>query len=633
MENQMLTSQKKLAPFGKWTSLIVPSTTSRIDKSARNIDILVKDGKIYWTEPRPNEKGRTVLVCRELKDNATTCDLTPLGFDVRSKVHEYGGAPFTVYQGIVYFINNRDQVLYKQIENEAPIALTSGEIRLANMQGCLQGLIAVAEKHSEDRVDNFLVLVCPRTGKVKILDQGHDFYSSPFISRDEKFLAWLTWDHPNMPWDGTQLWTAELIDGHLQNKKCVAGGPDEAIFQPQWSPTNTLYFISDRTGWWNFYRLNGNEIENIYPIHAEFALPLWRFGMSTWGFTGYEDQILCTYKEEGVGKLAFLNPADKTIHPIHLPFTDYSQISVGGACAVMLMGSPTFARRVMSLDLKNHRASPIDTIEPLDIGNDWFSIPQSIKFPTTLGQIAYGYYYPPLNPDYQGPQGKQPPLILLSHGGPTGCADSSFNLKIQYWTSRGFAVLDVNYRGSVGFGRDYRNSLRGKWGIVDVQDCEQGALYLANKGLVDRKHLFIRGASAGGYTTLAALAFTKTFAAGASYYGVGDLLTLVQDTHKFESRYLDTLIGPLPDSKTLYFERSPLFHAEKIKCPVIFFQGENDKIVPKNQAELMYDALKQKGVHTELIIYENEEHGFRQAAHIEDAFNRELVFYLDRLSE
>jgi len=630
MNNQILNKDKIEAPFGKWTSPILPAMTSRIDKNVRNVDILVKDGKIYWTEPRPSEKGRTVLVCRDMHE-AINRDLTPPGFDVRSKVHEYGGAPFTVHQGIVYFINNKDQVLYSLSEKEPLKALTTGQVRFANMQGCHQGLVAIAEEHVNGRVDNYLALLSPQTGQSKVLDKGHDFYSSPTISYDGKFLAWLTWDHPNMPWDGTQLWVAELADGKFKNKKCVAGGPAESIFQPQWSPNHTLYFISDRTGWWNIYRLKGNEAENVYPMKAEFGLPLWRFGMSTWGFTGWEDQILCAYQENGVGKLGLLDPDIKKISPIDLPFTDYSQISIADGVAVMLMGSPTVARRIISLNLKNYDRTPIDSQEPLDIEKDYFSIPQNIEFPTALGRTAYGYYYPPLNKHYQGPQGKLPPLIVFSHGGPTGCAECTFNLKIQYWTTRGFAVLDVNYGGSTGFGRAYRNSLKGQWGIVDVQDCEQGALYLAKKGLADKNHLFIRGGSAGGYTTLAALAFTKTFAAGASYYGVGDLLTLAKDTHKFESRYLDSLIGPLSTCEKLYFDRSPLFHADKIKCPVIFFQGENDKIVPKNQAELMYNALKQKGIPTKLIVYENEEHGFRQAEHIEDAFNQELAFYLNML--
>jgi dipeptidyl aminopeptidase/acylaminoacyl peptidase len=623
-------NKKIETPFGQWKSPIASSMTTRVDKSVRNADILVKEGSIYWTESRPHEKGRTVLVSQE-KGQVCGRDLNPPGFDVRTKVHEYGGAPYTVHNGVIYFINSKDQIFYRLDKTGAPTPLTTGEIRFANLQGCSQGLIAVAEEHKSGHVENYLVLLSTETGKFKILDQGHDFYSSPVISPDEKWLAWLTWDHPNMPWDGTQLWTAELAEGKVENKRCIAGGPKESIFQPQWSPNNTLYFVSDRSGWWNLYRSVENHIENICPMEAEFGLPLWRFGMSTWGFTGSGEQILCSYQKNGFGKLGLLDPSTKKIKDFDLSYTDYSQVSIENGLAVMLMGSPTASRRVIQLDLKTGNITPVDTQEALEVDAGFLSIPQNIEFPTTLGQTAYGYYYAPLNKDYTGPQGKLPPLIVFSHGGPTGCADPTFNLKIQYWTSRGFAVLDVNYRGSTGFGRAYRDSLQGQWGVLDVHDCEKGALYLAEKGLVDKEHLFIRGGSAGGYTTLAALAFTNTFSAGASYYGVGDLMTLAKDTHKFESRYIDHLIGPLPACERIYLERSPLFHAEKIKCPVIFFQGENDKIVPKNQAELMYQALLQNHIPAKLIIYENEEHGFRQAKHIEDSLNQELAFYVERL--
>lgn len=621
-------NQKIEAPYGRWKSPITPAMTSRSDKSNRSTDILVKDGKIYWTELRTAEKGRTVLVCRS--PDGSVNDVVPQGFDVRTKVHEYGGGAYTEHQGVVYFINNKDQILYSVRPGELPKPLTSGSIRLANFQGCAHGLVAIGEEHTSKGVDNFLALVSTDSGQIIRLDEGHDFYASPALSPDGRRLAWITWDHPNMPWDATQLWTADFVEGKLENKKCVAEG--EAIFQPQWSPKGILYFISDRSGWWNIYRLAGDQTENVYPMKAEFGLPHWRFGMSTWGFTGKNEQILCAYLENGFGKLSLLDPTSQKFKIMDLPYSDFSQISIGDGFAVMMMGSPTVPRRVMRLDLKSLEALPVDSSDKFDISSEYFSVPQHIEFPSTNGRKAFGYYYEPKNKDYKGPEGQLPPLLVLSHGGPTGWADPVFNLKVQYWTSRGLAVIDVNYGGSAGFGREYRDSLKGQWGIIDVQDCENAALYLAEKGLVDRHKMAIRGGSAGGYTTLAALAFTKTFSAGASYYGVGDLAALAKDTHKFESLYLDSLIGPYPACEKLYQERAPLAHADKISCPVIFFQGADDKVVPKNQAEMMYEALRSKGIPTKLIIYENEEHGFRQKEHIEDSLIKELDFYLEVFS-
>jgi dipeptidyl aminopeptidase/acylaminoacyl peptidase len=629
--DHLLQNEKIEEKFGKWVSPITPLMNARSDKSSRNTDILVKEGSVYWTEPRPLEKGRTALMRSDAQGKVE--EIVSSDFDIRTKVHEYGGVPFTLHENSLYFIHNKDQRLYVQCQNETPRPITEGKIRYANLQGCTHGLIAIAEEHLDSQVNNFLVLLDSKTGKQTVWDSGHDFYASPILSPDEKKLAWLTWDHPNMPWDGTELWMADVVEGKLENKRCVAGGVAESIFQPQWSPLGTLFFVSDRTGWWNIYRLNGEMADNVCPMKAEFGVPQWRFGMSTWGFTGPGEQIICIYQQNGFGKLGWLNPESQALKPISLPFTDYSQINVGEGFAVMLMGSPTSPRRLMKLDLQTFEFIPLDTITSLEVDSEYFSIPKNIEFPTFAGKTAFGYYYAPMNKLYEGLKKERPPLLVFSHGGPTGCADPSFNLRVQYWTSRGFAVLDVNYGGSIGFGRAYRERLKGQWGIVDVKDCEMGALYLVECGLVNPSKLFIRGSSAGGYTTLASLAFTSTFSGGASYYGIGDLMAMAKDTHKFEARYLDGLVGSLPAAEKLYYDRSPLFHVEKFSCPVIFFQGEEDKIVPKNQAEMMYRALKEKGIKTKLVIYETEEHGFRQAAHIEDSMRQELEFYLSILSK
>jgi len=606
-----------ISEYGTWQSPITPDLTARGEKSARSTYIVVDGQEIYWTESRPLEKGRTVVM--HCTPDGKLEEMTPAGFDVRTKVHEYGGLSFTAHRGTLYFINSKDQCLYTQGK-----ALTQEGIRFAEPLATPFGLVCIAEENK----NNYLALVDPETGKSTPLDRGHDFYASPTLSPDGKKLAWLTWDHPNMPWDGTKLWVAEFEAGKLLHKTLQAGSSHESIFQPQWSPKSNLYYISDRSGWWNIYAM---ENENICPKNAEFGLPQWGLGISTWRFTGEGEQIICSFQENGVGKLGLLDPAKKQLEVLDLGGTDFAQIAAGKGFAVFLMGSKDAARRVMKLDLKTKRLTAIDKPTENLIGKEYFSIPQSISFPSANQRKSYGYFYPPRNPNYQAPKGSLPPLIVMSHGGPTAAADPVLNLRMQYWTSRGFAVLDVNYGGSTGFGRAYRESLRGRWGQVDVEDCSYGALYLAREGKVDPKKILIRGASAGGYTTLAALAFTDTFAAGASYYGVADLELLAKDTHKFEAYYLESLVGPYPQEKQEYYRRSPLHHAAKITCPVIFFQGGKDKVVPQNQAEKMFQALKDKGLKTELILYPDEEHGFRQAENVQDSLEKELNFYLDVL--
>lgn len=587
------------------------------DKSLRTVSISIDDGVIYWTESRPLEKGRVVLMQR--LPNGAVEEITPPGFDIRSKVHEYGGLSFAVSNGVIYFVNAKDQRIYQQKGNDVQ-PLTEGGVRYAEPVSSNAGLICVAEKGSE----NWLALVDKNTGTCKPLDQGHDFYGGIALSSDQKQIAWITWDHPQMPWDGTELWTAQLNNNEIINKQKVAGGSKEAIFQPRFSPQGDLYFISDRSGWWNFYRNN----EPLYPLQAEFGLPLWGLGVSLWDFTGKGEEILTAYQEGGLGKLALLDPIQKKLQPVDLHGTDYSQVHCKDGFAVFLQGSFNVPRKVVQLDLKTLKSERVDMPSKLKIDEGFFSTCEPLTFPTSSGE-AFGYFYGPRNKHYHPLPNTLPPLIVMSHGGPTASADPVFNLKIQYWTSRGFAVFDVNYGGSTGYGRAYREKLKGKWGIVDVEDCTQGALYLASIGKVDPEKMVIRGGSAGGYTTLAALAFTNTFVAGASYYGVADLELLAKDTHKFESCYLDSLIGPYPEAKGIYAERSPLQHAHKINCPVIFFQGGADKVVPPNQAEVMYNALKARGIRTELIIYPEEEHGFRSAHNQQDSLEKEQAFYLD----
>jgi dipeptidyl aminopeptidase/acylaminoacyl peptidase len=621
---------KKEAPFGTWVSPISAEMTVQV-KSARNCDIKIAGGGFFWTEPRPEEKGRTVIM--HLKGDGTVQTLTPPGYDVRSKVHEYGGVSYTVVGNSLYFVHAKDQRLYRQDLGGDPFPLTAEGVRFAEFIPVTGGLIAIAEIHAgiddSKKTDNFLVFIDTKTGHWKVLDKGHDFYASPTISPDGKRLAWITWNHPNMPWDGNLLWTATFFNGELENKRMVAGGSEEAIWQPQWSPLGNLFFVSDKEGWWNFYRHYETFSENICPMEAEFGRPLWRLGYSSWCFTGRNEEILCSYDENGRGKLGLLEPGVKKLQPLFFEFTDYAQLTSSDGQVLFLAGSPQLPRRIVKLDLHTLTLSTVGEAPRQGIDSEAMSVPQSIQFPSARGRIAYGYYYPPQNKHYAGLKNTLPPLMIMSHGGPTGCADSVFNLRIQYWTSRGFAVVDVDYGGSTGYGRKYRESLKGQWGIMDVEDCIHAGMYLAEKGYIDPKKIVIRGGSAGGYTTLQALVHSKVFAAGASYYGVSDLELLIRDTHKFEANYLDSLIGPYPERQDLYLERSPIHYAEKISCPVIFFQGGKDKVVPLNQTQKMYEALQKQGIKSKLVIYENEEHGFRQIESIKDSLEQELQFYLE----
>ncbi len=626
MHNKNERPAVQTVPYGLWTSPITAAMTTRVEKSNRNCDIFLEGETLYWTEVRPNEKSRVVIVKRE--PSGATSTIIPQGYDVRSKVHEYGGLAFTVIDQVVYFVNAKDQRLYAMHPSQEPTPLTATGIRYADLLPSPEGIIAVAEERHQDKVSNFLVLIDIKTGSHTILDEGHDFYASPALGKDGRSLAWLTWDHPSMPWDGTELWTAELSQGQLIHKMKKAGGASESIFQPQWSPQGNLFFVSDCTGWWNLYKHDGKNSVNVCPMSAEFGLPLWRLGISTWRFTGKGEEIVCAFQQNGEGKLAFLNPQESQLRPISLPFTDFSQVVAGKNKIFCLMGTPTEARRLILLDTTSLKWQEIDRSEKLEINEGYLAAPETIVYPSAQNRTAYGYFYPPKNKDYTPPADTLPPLIIVIHGGPTATADPIFNLRIQYWTSRGFAVFDVNYAGSTGYGRKYRDSLKGLWGVADVEDCIAGARYLAEMKKVDPKKIFIRGGSAGGFTSLAALAHSDIFAAGASYYGVADLELLQKDTHKFEAHYLDSLIGPYPEKKALYKERSPLFNAESISSPVIFFQGGEDPVVPKNQTEAMFEALQKRKIISAFILYEKEEHGFRQPENVQDSLEKELQFYL-----
>jgi len=612
---------KTIKPYGSWKS---PITAEAILADSIALGGVFLDGEdIYWLEGRPQEKGRNVLV----KQGE---EITPPGYNVRSRVHEYGGGSVLIVDGVVYFSNYSDQRIYKQVKGSQPEPLTP-ELPLRYADFILDApgnrLITIVEDHSEAEQEpkNYLAAINLETGEVSPLVQGYDFYSSPRLSPDGKFLAWLAWNHPNMPWDQTELFVAPLES--LSDAVCIAGGVNESICEPRWSPDGKLYFSSDRSNWWNLYCYTRTEaVKPIHLMEAEFAYPHWVFGLSNYGFTA-DGRLISAYTQNGAWFLASIDLKTGHFSHIDTPCTNISSVQVKERTVFFLGASPTDPTALIKLDLDTHNVEIVKTSSNLKIDSDYLTEPQAIAFPTEGGETAYGWLYLPQNKDYEAPTDTLPPLLVKSHGGPTSAASVSLNLRIQYWTSRGFAYLDVNYGGSTGYGRQYRQRLQGKWGIVDVDDCINGALYLVREGKVDPDRLTISGGSAGGYTTLAALTFHNVFKAGASYYGVSDLEALARDTHKFEARYLDGLVGKYPEEREKYQARSPINFTERLSCPVIFFQGLEDKIVPANQAQMMVEAIKNKGLPVAYVAFPDEQHGFKSAENIKCVIEGEFYFY------
>jgi dipeptidyl aminopeptidase/acylaminoacyl peptidase len=629
-----------VAPYGSWAS---PITSDLVTADAIRLDqVMLDGGDIYWTESHPGKQGR-VLVYRQRAGGAVEA-VTPedgQGWNVRTRAHEYGGGAFTVANGRVLFSHYADQCLYRQQAGEAPQRVTApaeqgpaAALRYADgtVDARRNRVFLVQEDHSAGgEARNTLVrLDLGGAGAPSVVASGHDFYAAPRLSPDGRQLAWLTWDHPHMPWVTSDLWLAAVAeDGSLGSPQRIAGGPDEALFQPQWSPAGELYFVSDRdSGWWNLHRLRDGRVEPVLKMAAEFGKPQWNFNMSTYGFAA-ADRLICAYVKDGIWKLGSLDTGSGKLTAIATRFTEIAQVRAGGGQAVFLGGSGSEPESLVAIDLATGaerviRASGVvsEALRP------YISTPETIAFPTAGGEIAHAFYYPPASKDYSAPEGEKVPVLVKSHGGPTASSGSTLNFSVQYWTSRGFGLLDVNYRGSTGYGRAYRLRLEKTWGIVDVDDCAHGARHLVATRNADPARLAIRGGSAGGYTTLRALtAAEKTFSAGASHYGVSDLAALARDTHKFESRYLDWLIGPYPADEKIYAERSPINHIDKLTVPVIFFQGTEDEVVPPNQTQMMVDGLKDRNVPVGYLLFEGEQHGFRKAENIRRALDAELYFY------
>ncbi|KAL3933512.1 MAG: hypothetical protein SGBAC_010365 [Bacillariaceae sp.] len=647
-------------PFGAWES---PITSQSITAgSVRLGGLTFHDKTLYWLEGRPQEGGRQVLCTAK-------GDVLPKDSNARTRVHEYGGAAVVMAKDAVYFSEFATQQLCRlKGDDKKPMTPDGNRYRFADgvYDETTNQIFCVREDHLEEgkatpqQVVNEIVAVkLDGSMEMKVLATGNDFYAAPRLSPDGTKVAYITWNHPNMPWDATELRVTDMKESAETASHTLLAGSDKdtSIMQPKWHPqTGDLYFISDQSGFYNIYRSTSDvmsesvtvdEIDSILPMEVDFggAAPGWSLGQE--GFTFLADgRLISQYKKDGESVLLVADVPTKDGNKVATNLVEFGTkdglpMQFGGVVVdnsatadspeakdiYFLGGSPSTPSSIYKWNLAaKGPAEILKKSSTLSFQDSVISVPQPVEFPTTLGK-AYGYYYPPKNGDYQCTTESAPPLLVKAHGGPTACTGTSFNAGIQFWTSRGFAVLDVDYGGSTGYGRDYRRRLRGSWGIVDMDDVCNGATHLVKEKLADGDRLCIDGGSAGGYTTLGALAFKDVFKAGCSLYGVGDLTALAGDTHKFESRYLDGLVGPYPEAEAVYKERSPIESADKLSCPVLLLQGSEDKIVPPNQAEMMHKALLEKGIPTCLKIYEGEQHGFRKAENIEDALDSELAFY------
>ena len=618
---------KNIAPCGSWKSPV--SSELITSESVTPGEIRVSNGALYWLERRPAESGRTVIVSYR---NSIKSDLLPPPFNARSRVHEYGGGVYCITEHGMFFVNDADQDIYHISDHNQPERLTHTEnLRFADLSFDRQHqrILCVVEDHGNYTVEptNYIVAIDIVNGATTRLRQGDDFYSNPRTSPDGSRIAWLCWNHPNMPWDGTELWVADLDNNGLPvNPQHIAGSDKISIFQPEWSPDNDLFFVSDESGWWNLCRFADNRISAITRLECEFGLPQWVFGQTTYAFSD-NNTLFCTRITDGVGQLSRIDLGTLELTDIDVAHNSFASISAHQGTVGFIAASESCFTEIVAMHADRLDTKTITSSCNLNIDDGYISKGRSLSFITRHGDSVYAVFYPPVNKDYEQPPGELPPAIVLSHSGPTGATDTSLDLRKQYWTSRGFAIIDVNYSGSTGYGRKYRDRLKHNWGIRDVEDVCDAAKYFAAKNMVDNKRLIIKGSSAGGYTVLAALTFHHVFSCGASYYGISDLESLLADTHKFESRYTDLLVGHYPEQQQLYHDRSPINFVNQLSCPVIFFQGLEDRVVPPAQAETMVNALKSKGIPVSYVSFENEQHGFRHAATIKATLDAELYFY------
>ena len=627
------------APYGSWSS---PIEISRLTDEVRFFsENRAADGVRWWLEGRPEESGRQVLVRRD-PDGAMT-RLTPEGFNVRTRVHEYGGAASLIEGDLIVVSDFTTGRLQRVVRPEVLEPLTPDKAwRFADLEldAPRNRLLAIREDHEPETLarlgeaENAVVSISLADGSVDVLVEGADFYAAPRLSPDGRKLAWLEWRHPNLPWDGTELWLAEVApDGALTERRRVIGSQSEWISQPRWSPDGVLHFLAEPAGFMGLYRWHDGSAEPLTQDardgdgnEIDLGHPDWQFGYSTYGFLP-DGSIAAVGRGGGRDRLIRL-PADGGA-PTELPieWTEMFGFAFDGWHIVMRGASPTVPTEIVDLDVRTLEQKILQQSGPSRPDPDFISAGEPVAFPTTGGQIAYGTFYPPLNPGHRAPDAELPPLIVTSHGGPTAQAYTGYATTYQLITSRGIAILDVDYGGSTGYGKAYRKRLIEQWGIVDVDDCVAGARWLAEQGRVDGSRMAIRGGSASGYTTLCAITFRDAFAAGVSYFGIGDLETFVKQTHKFESRYLETLVGPYPEQAERYRERSPLNFPEQIHCPALILQGADDRIVPPAQAEQIVDALWERRLPHAYLLYPGEDHGFRSKDNIIRSFEAELSFY------
>lgn len=639
---------RPVVPYGAWPS---PFTSSLVVGQSVSLgEVAVGEQDVWWSELRPSEQGRVVLVRRTPAGSRE--DALPEGFSARTRVHEYGGGAWCLHDDLLFFSNWDDQRLYRYdlTSGDAPSPITAspdrpGGDRYADgrVTPGHNWFVCVRERHGAAGEPANEIVAVPTDGgdAPAVLVDDADFVSSPRISSDGRFLTWVQWNHPDMPWDGTELWVARIAhDGAqigLTDRRLVAGGRHESIVQPQWRDDSVLYFVSDRSDWWNIYRISEPglfatdrpPVEAVTDFEGEVGTPPWVFGQSRYALLE-ESRVLCAVAIDGLDRLAVVADGSTTV--LDSPYTSIWSVHRFGAGGVMVAASPEDEPGVVMVDLSGSppAATFVELSERRDlgVGRSWVSRPRPIDFDTAGGDRAHGLFYPPTNPDVSPPVGDRPPLVVAIHGGPTSAARPIFNPALQFWTSRGFAVVDVNYRGSTGYGRAFRHSLDGQWGDADVEDCVAAAGHLADEGSVDGDRLVIRGGSAGGFTALCALTFHDRFTAGASLYGIADLEALAADTHKFESRYTDSLVGPYPEERQRYLDRSPIHHTDQLAVPLIILQGSEDEIVPPSQAESLVAALDRQGVPYAYLLFEGEQHGFRQAGNIRRALDAELSFYV-----
>jgi dipeptidyl aminopeptidase/acylaminoacyl peptidase len=630
-------------PYGSW---LTPITSELVVAAAVRLGEVRADGaELVWSELRPAEGGRTQLVRRGADGDPV--DLLPAGSDARTAVHEYGGAAWWVRDGVIWFANWADQRLYRLAPGAAPEPVTAepevprGD-RFADGELSPDGatIVCVRERHPAGgggpaAVRNEIVrLAADRPTEPEVLVTGPDFVAAPRLSPDGGTLAYVRWNHPAMPWDATELVRLDLATGE---STVLAGGPAESVGEPRWTPDGALWFVSDRTGWWNLYRWSAAAgVEPMVRLAAEIGVPAWGLGSARYAVLP-DGRVVFARQRDGYDGLA-VRGVDGALTELDLPFSAYSSLRPSGPdTVVVIAGSPTAEPAVVGVELPAGGRPTVTTVRPprdLGLAPEYLSVPEHVSFPSPAAapggpeRTAHALFYPPANPGYRAPDGELPPLLVVIHGGPTASAQPVLQVGLQYWTSRGFAVVDVNYGGSTGYGRAYREELLGNWGLVDVADCIAAASWLARQRRADPARLCIRGGSAGGYTTLAALARADTpFAAGADHYGVSDLEALAAETHKFESRYLDRLVGPYPQAKDVYVERSPITHVDRLTRPLIVLQGSEDAVVPPGQSEVIVEALRAKGVPVAYLLFDGEQHGFRRAENIRRAMDAELSFY------